>query len=75
MSETFPERVARIKEEQNVTTMTARRIAAASSSTERRVRDRRTSDLAEAMRQESKDPEYHLYHGPQSSCIECEERR
>ena len=53
MSDTFPERVARIKEEQNVTTMTARRIAAASARLERAVRDKRTQALAEAMREAS----------------------
>jgi len=54
MSESFPERVARIKEEQNVTTMTARRIAAASSRIERALRDKRTQALADAMREASK---------------------
>ena len=54
MNETFPERVARIKEEQNLTTMEARRVAAESSRVEREVRDRRTRELADAMRDRSR---------------------
>jgi hypothetical protein len=54
MSESFPERVARIKEEQNVTTMTARSIAAAESRVEREIRDKRTRALADAMRESAK---------------------
>lgn len=69
LSETFPERVARIMREQNVTATTACRIAAASESIECAVRDKRRSATPE-----EEDPDYHLYHGPQSSCIECEER-
>jgi len=54
MSELFPERVARIKEEQNVTTMTARSVAAAEIRIERAVRDKRTQALANAMREATK---------------------
>lgn len=53
MSETFSERVARIKEEQNVTTMEARRVADVSSRIERAVRARRTQTLTDAMRDRS----------------------
>ena len=54
MNETFPERVARIKEEQNVSIMTARHVAGAEIRIEREIRDRRTRELSDAMHEATK---------------------